>query len=248
MIEDLRLFKMNGIGNVGVVIISRQSSKRLPGKALIEINGKPVLKYIIERLETVFNKKSMVIATSLDTSDDAIEEFAHKEGIDCYRGSLENVALRFYEAAAQKGWEYAIRISGDNVFVNLEAIVAMLNELERNDYIFLSNKKDQTFPTGMSVEIVKMDYYQLKLRSICEEDRFKEHVTMYFYERDNPKKHYYYYNTLVPEAAGIELALDTPNDFYKISTIINGFTKPHWDYYLKEIFDIWKKLKQDNLL
>ncbi len=227
---------------IGVVILSRYSSKRLPGKAVIQINGKEVLKYIIERLETIFSKSSLIIATSNDESDDAIEKFSEREGVKCYRGSLDNVASRFYEAACQKGWKYAVRICGDNIFVNIEAITSMLQALRKKDYTFLTNTKGRTFPTGMSVEIVKLDYYKNLLDKINKVDKYKEHVTLYFYEKDPPKNHYYLYNKAVPEAAGTQLALDTPDDFKKIQNIINQFSKPHWEYGLKEIFEICKKL------
>ena len=233
------------MNKIGVVILSRYSSKRLPGKALIQINGKEVLKYIIERLETIFNKSSLIIATSTDKSDDVIEKFSKQEGVKCYRGSLNNVASRFYEAASQKGWEYAIRICGDNIFVDIKTITSMLQALEKKDYIFLSNKKDRTFPIGMTVDIVKLDYYKNLLGKINKKDKYKEHVTLYFYEKDNPKNHYYFYNNEVPEAAGIQLALDTPEDLEKIQNIINQFSKPHWEYNLKEIFKICKKLNYE---
>jgi len=227
---------------IGIVILSRYLSKRLPGKALIQINGKEVLKYIIEKLETIFKKSSLIIATSTDKSDDVIERFSKQEGIKCYRGSLNNVASRFYEAASQKGWEYVIRICGDNIFVDIETITSMLQVLEKRDYVLLSNLKGRTFPKGMSVEIVKLDYYKNLLDKINKKDKYKEHVTLYFYEKDPPKNHYYFYNNEIPEAAGIQLALDTPEDLEKIQNIINQFSKPHWEYGLKEIFKIYKKL------
>ncbi|UUX92248.1 cytidylyltransferase domain-containing protein [Methanoplanus endosymbiosus] len=227
--------------DVGVVIICRQSSTRLPGKALLEIDGKPILKYILERLMTIFDKSSIIIATSIEKEDDGIENFADKEGIDCYRGSLNNVAIRFYKAAAQKGWDYAIRINGDNVFVNTEAITALLTELNQNHYLFLTNKKDQTFPTGMSVEIVNIDYYKAKLDEICEEDKYMEHVTLLFYDIFSCE-HKYYYNTSVPEAAKLQLALDTPEDLYKIKQIISKFSEDHRIYHLQQIYTIARDL------
>ena len=228
---------------IGVVILSRYSSKRLPDKALIQINGKEVLKYIIERLETIFSKSSLIIATSIDKSDDVIEKFSKREGIKCYRGSLDNVASRFYEAASREKWKYAIRICGDNIFVNTKTIASMLQALKKKDYTFLSNTKGRTFPTGMSIEIVKLDYYKNLLDRINKADKYKEHVALYFYEKDSPKNHYYFYNNAVPKAAGMQLALDTPDDLKKIQNIINQFSKPHWEYSLKEIFEICKKLK-----
>ena len=64
---------------IGVVILSRFSSNRLPGKALMEIGGKPILQYIIERISQVVDTEKIVIATSVENSDDKIEQFAQQE-------------------------------------------------------------------------------------------------------------------------------------------------------------------------
>lgn len=229
--------------NVGVVILSRYSSNRLPGKALIKIKEKEVLKYIIERLEKVFKKEFIVIATSTEASDDVIEEFSKKENIDCYRGSLNDVASRFYKAAYNKGWKYAIRVCGDNIFVNIETLNSMLGILNKKHYDFISNVKNRTFPIGMSIEIVRLEYFGSLLKKIKKSKRYKEHVTLYLYEKEKPGNHYFYYNKKVPEAAGMILSLDTAEDLERTRKIINQFTEPHWKYNLKEIFEIWKKIK-----
>ncbi len=92
----------------------------------MEIEGKKVLRYIIDRLLQVVDKDHIVLATSTAQSDDAIEGFAVQEGISCFRGSLEDVADRFYRAANQKSWDYAIRINGDNVFVDTQVLTDMI--------------------------------------------------------------------------------------------------------------------------
>jgi len=229
--------------NVGAVILSRYSSSRLPGKALIKIKDKEVLKYIIERLEKVFKREYIVIATSTETSDDVIEEFSKKENIYCYRGSLNDVASRFYEAAYKKGWEYAARVCGDSIFVNIEALNSMLDILNKKHYNFISNVKNRTFPIGMSAEIVNLKYFGGLLKKIKKSKRYKEHVTLYIYEKEKSGNHFFYYNKKVPEAAGITLSIDTAKDLYQTRKIVNQFNKPHWKYNLKEIFEIWQKIK-----
>lgn len=233
----------NSNKNVGAVILSRYSSSRLPGKALIKIKDKEILKYIIERLEKVFKREYIVIATSTEKSDDVIDEFAKKENIDCYRGSLNDVASRFYEAACKRGWEYAARVCGDSIFVNIEALNSMLGILNKKHYDFISNVKNRTFPIGMSAEIVNLKYFGDLLKKIKKSKRYKEHVTLYIYEEEESGNHYFYYNKKVPEAARITLSLDTAKDLEQIRKIINQFTKPHWKYNLEEIFEIWQKIK-----
>jgi spore coat polysaccharide biosynthesis protein SpsF len=226
----------------GVVVLSRYDSSRLPGKSLIDIEGKPVLSYIIERLMQVFDKESIVIATSNKASDNPIIKFAEESNIKYYRGSLENVAQRFYNAAIQNGFEYAVRINGDNVFADINLLKEMKKLAASGKYDFISNVKNRTYPKGMSIEIVRTNYFQDQMEIIQKSDRYKEHVTLYLYENTENGNHYYCFNEEVPEAAGIQLALDTPEDLLTCKQIISKFSKPHWNYNLKEIYEIFEEL------
>lgn len=214
---------------------------RLPGKALMMLNGKTVIETIVERLTQVLDLDDIVIATSVEDTDNPIVEFAHNKGFNIYRGSLENVAERFYLAAKKQDWDYAIRINGDNVFVDIKLLQQMIDVAKNNNYDFLSNVKDRTYPKGMSIEIVNLNYYKNLLEIINSSERYKEHVTLYLYENENIK-HYYFYNTKLPEAAGIQLALDTKEDFERTKKIMSKFAENHTKYNLKDIFDIYKKL------
>jgi spore coat polysaccharide biosynthesis protein SpsF len=225
--------------NIGIVILSRYSSSRLPGKALMKIQDKTVLDYIIERLLQVVTRDQMVLATSSEPSDDPIAAFARSRNIHCHRGSLENVAERFYNAAKERKWEYAIRINGDNIFVDILLLKKMVGFAQSESYDFISNVKDRTFPKGMSIEIARVAYYAQHLETINASPYFREHVMVYLYNEPNGKK-FYVQNHELPEAAGIQFALDTAEDYKRTSEIISHFDKPHWEYNLMEIFKIYK--------
>ena len=55
------------------------------------------------------------MATSTDSSDDILAEIAHREDVLLFRGSLENLSLRFYEAAKQFDLDHIVRITGDDI-------------------------------------------------------------------------------------------------------------------------------------
>ena len=222
----------------GIVILSRYSSSRLPGKALRIMLGKTVLTYIVERLLQVVPLENIVLATSEEASDDPIEAFAKAAGVKCYRGSLENVAQRFHDAAAAQGWEYATRINGDNIFADTDVLRDMIALAETGQYDFVSNVKGRTFPKGMSVEIVRLKHYADLLPTIYASPQYREHVTLYLYEHDAGQTYYYYMNDALPEASGIQLALDTQEDWDRTLHIMQQFTAPHWTYNMKDILTI----------
>ncbi|MBN2900104.1 MAG: hypothetical protein JXO44_15165 [Clostridia bacterium] len=236
------------MSRIGAIVLSRYSSTRLPGKALMEIENKKILEYIIERLQTVLPLHDIVIATSDEDSDNQIECFCQERGIRCYRGDLDDVAKRFYDAARFGGFDYAIRINGDNVLIDTDVLKDMIDICKTKAYDFLSNVKGRTFPKGMSVEIVNVPYYEALLDVIETSDYFKEHVMVYLYEHGSQERHYYYMNTTFPEAAGIQFALDTKEDFENIRRIISKFKRPHFEYNMKEIFEIWKENTCDHKL
>jgi len=218
------------------------TSSRLPGKALMKVKGKPVLAYILERVEKVVDRENIIIATSLELSDDPIVQFAKKKDINCYRGSLTNVADRFYKAAEFYELDYAVRINGDNILMDVNVLSQMLDILSRRQYTFLSNVKARTYPVGMSVEIIRVAYLKKFLKEISKTQRYLEHVLLYFYDNE-PTDSYFLKNNEVPEAAGLRLALDTKEDLEFIKRIIDCFDRPHWEYNLNEIVEFLNRIK-----
>ncbi len=224
---------------VGVIVLSRFNSSRLPGKALKKIKGKEVLTYIVERLSQVFTKDEIVIATSIEETDEPIINYCKNNNIKYYRGSLNNVAERFYEAGMHNNFDYLIRINGDNIFIDTDLLKELKEEALKNKYDFITNVKDRTYPKGMSIEVVRLTHYAKSLTYIKKSPILSEHVTLYYYENIlNDTSYFYKYNTEIKEVSGIQLALDTQEDFVKTEELICSFTKPHWKYNLHELYKI----------
>lgn len=196
----------------GIIILARLSSSRLPGKALRTIGNKKLIEHVIVRLLNVFEKETLVVATSTEDSDDILVEFVQTLGINTYRGSLNNVAKRFHDAAKFFQFDFAVRINGDNVLLDPFLVKEMLLKCMLTNANFMSNVKGRTFPKGMSIEIVKLDYFTENLSLIMKDSYFSEHVMAMFYGKENQVRHYYLYNYEYPEAIGIDLSLDDDND------------------------------------
>lgn len=228
---------------IGIIILSRFNSSRLPGKALLEIKGKPVLKYILERVSQVIDKSNIIIATSSEKTDDPIADFADKEEINCYRGSLNNVSERFLKASQNSGWDYTIRINGDNIFVDTNLLSEMIDLAKSGYYDFISNIDKRTFPKGMSIEIVKSSFYSEQYHKVIGNVNYKEHVMQHLYQSEIGMIKYVY-NIQRPEAAGYQLALDDQDDLKRTKFIIKHFTDAHWKYNLAEVYTILKEYKE----
>lgn len=223
---------------LGLVILARLSSSRLPGKALKQIAGKSVLQHIVDRLLTVAPKNQIILACSDEPSDDPLEKFASEINLAVYRGSLSRVGERFLAAAQSLNCDYAARINGDNLFLDPEILQHMMREAASDKFRFLSNVQGRTFPKGMSVEIVDMHYYATQLDRIKADDYCNEHVMVCLYKDPPPTDHFYLQNNDLPQAAGIQLALDTPEDFERSSYMLEHMPAGHYD--LKTTFEYYR--------
>jgi spore coat polysaccharide biosynthesis protein SpsF len=235
--QQKKLEKENKNMIVGVAILSRYNSSRLPGKALKEINGKTILKYIYERVNKILSSNQIIIATSEEKSDDIISNYCEQQHWKYYRGSLDNVAERFYESGEKLDVDYIIRINGDNLFLDIPLLENMVRLAETGKYDFISNVKGRTYPKGMSIEIVRISHYNYLLKDINKEKKYQEHVTLYLYENELDSYHFVY-NDELKKMAGIQLAIDTKEDFEKATAVINLFDRDHTNYNIKSISEI----------
>ena len=77
------------------IIQARMGSKRLPGKTLKLMNGKPMLEQLLLNLKGSKYVKKFVVATSHTQKDYAIENFCKNKRILFYRGYENNVLSMF---------------------------------------------------------------------------------------------------------------------------------------------------------
>ncbi|RVU42585.1 hypothetical protein EA187_15465 [Lujinxingia sediminis] len=222
---------------VGAVVVSRYSSSRLPGKALMPLGGRPLLGFVLERLTHALPLDDIVVATSVESSDDPIARFCRAEGVSCYRGDLHDVAGRFAGAARTAGFDFAARINGDNAFVDIPTLRQMIAIARNNHLDFLSNVDGRTFPVGMSIEILRTAFYIRHLNHLTRHDHL-EHVTLALYQRPHLGRRLYVYNTHHPEAAGLHLAIDELPDLIFARSLVARMHGPHTDYDLARLLQL----------
>ena len=103
---------------VTAIIQARMQSKRLPGKSMKEIAGKPLLAHVIDRAKAMEGVGAVVVATC--DGNQPIVELAASMGVQSFVGSEANVLDRYYLSALQAGGDYIVRITGDNPFTDVE--------------------------------------------------------------------------------------------------------------------------------
>src|SRR6185295_19366594 len=207
------------------VIQARASSQRLPGKILKPLCGRPMLDHLLEGLAHAAQLDDLVIATSLDPSDDATEAFAEERGVACFRGSLENVALRMLAAGESRQAGAVARINGDRPLLD-PAIVDRGVQLFREGGVdIVTNVRPRSFPKGQSVEVIAIDALRRAVASMsAAEDR--EHVTPFIYARPQEfPLHSFAAETPRPE---LQLSVDDAADFERCAAIVRALRVPAW--------------------
>jgi spore coat polysaccharide biosynthesis protein SpsF len=231
---------------IGIVILSRFNSSRLPGKALRLLHGKPLLGHIVERLRTGLPDVPITLATSTEATDNPIEDFARQYHIRCYRGSLNNVAERFLMAAESSGFDYAVRITGDSLFIDPALVETLIAQVHAGNYDFVSNRKFQQYPIGQSVEIVRTAFYRRYFPAFSEPGDF-EHVTEYFHKHaDNIEMNAYHHHNPDGTFRAVSLAIDTPEDFALAARAMQVLQHKFSACAYRDVYQLYLKLKGED--
>lgn len=220
--------------SVTILVQARMASRRLPGKSLRPIRGRPMLQYVLERLQHCRESGDLAVCTSTSAEDDAIATLCQSLGVACFRGSHLNVAERFMQALDHFGARAFVRICGDSPLID-PAIVdeAMARLLEGEDEI-VTNNLLRTFPAGQTVEAFRSQTYRRGFARMQHSDEL-EHVTRHFYRYADRFRILNFTNET--DLSNLRLSVDGEEDLARVEGILGQMTRPHWDYGLREIVD-----------
>ena len=140
------------------IVQARMSSKRLPGKVLYPLAGRPVIEHIVNRLRKSIYIDKIVIATSNDNSDNQIEDWCNINCVEIYRGSLDDVLDRFYQAANQYKARNVLRITADCPVIDFKIIDEVIENYFASDFDYYGLQGE--FPDGLDCTIIS--YNSLK--------------------------------------------------------------------------------------
>lgn len=167
------------------ILQARMSSSRLPGKVLKDIVGKPMILRQVERIRRATSLDRLLIATSDDPSDDPLYATCLDNGLSCFRGSLDDVLDRFYQAAKEFHPDYIVRLTGDCPLTDPDVIDKVVAFGITGSYDYASNTLKPTFPDGLDVEMTRFECLETAWREALLPAQ-REHVTSFIYQ--NPER------------------------------------------------------------
>lgn len=198
------------------------TSSRLPGKVLLPAAGKPMLLHLVSRLQKVPSIAEIVLATTANSSDDVLADFAGIAGISCFRGSEEDVMSRVIGAAESVEADVVVEITGDCPVIDPEIIEQTIQMYIHNPCDYASNVVVRCYPMGMDTQVFGLDVLK-KSFSMTDEPLDREHVTRHI--RQNPEM-FNLLHLIAPQSLWwpeLALTLDEERDYELLKRVIESF-------------------------
>ena len=212
-----------------LIVQVRTTSTRLPNKILYECYKKMTfLEYFYLRISKSKLIDRIIIATTINKTDDIIEDICIRNKWLYYRGSENDVLDRFYQTANKFKSKNIIRITSDCPLVDYKLIddqIKTFYELCNIDCLSIKYHGSHGFPDGTNGEIFSFEALKISWEKAKKQFE-REHVTTYIHNNLRKK----IYNIFIPNNIKIKLdklhlSLDTKQDLINLRKIINYFNE-----------------------
>ena len=204
------------------VVQARTGSTRLPGKVLADVDGRPMLAFMLERLARL-RVDRLVVATSDLARDDPIVEVVTGMGLASVRGPESDVLARFRVAMETYPSDVVVRMTADCPLIDPEVVERVIERRQETGADYASNTIVRTFPDGLDVEV----FTATALREAAAEavDPYeREHVTPFIYWR--PERYRLAELVMESDASGARWTVDTAEDLEHVRTIVAALPDP----------------------
>lgn len=219
------------------IIQARLGSTRLPGKVLLDLEGRTVLEHVFRRVKSSKLVTDVIVATTINKEDLNIVKLCGNLGINVYCGSEDDVLDRYYQTARLFGADHIVRITSDCPLIDPVLIdeVITLHVREKADYT--SNTIKETYPDGEDIEVFTFKALKeaWKKANLSSE---REHVTPFM--RKNPafKLVNHEYNK---DLSHKRWTLDNPEDYEFIKSIYKNIYNKNPGFSMMEILEFIDK-------
>ena len=219
------------------VIQARMTSSRLPGKVMKVLSNELVIEHVINRLKRCSKISQIIVATSIDASDNILVDWCQVNQIEYYRGSLNDVLARYYEVAKIYNLHSIVRITADCPLIDPEIVDEVVTNFMNGDYDFYALAGD--FPDGLDCSVFSMSALQKSYEEAAKLSE-REHIGAYI--ENNPSKfkigglHKFKGQGL----GGHRWTLDEPLDFKFLSIVCKALENKNKYFLSKDIITFLK--------
>jgi spore coat polysaccharide biosynthesis protein SpsF len=203
-------------------IEARMTSTRLQGKVLMPCVGRPMLELMVERIRRSRYIDAIVVATTINATDDPIVELVQRLGIRFYRGSEFDVAGRVTSAMQQAKADIVVQLTADCPIIDPEIIDQLVRIYSANEFDHVSNTILRSYPDGLDVQVASLAILE-QCYAWCETDEDREHL---FYTIRKHRDKITTFQVLAPPELcwpQWRWTLDTMDDYHRICRIYEHF-------------------------
>ncbi len=203
------------------IVQARMDSTRLGGKILRILGDREVLWHVVDRSRRIRQVDQVVVATTVKPTDDVTASFCRDNGIDCFRGSDEDVLDRFYGAAREYGADHIVRITADCPVLDPVIVEGIIDAYFREGYDVC--RPGTEFPDGLDCAIFSFAVLEDTWKNATlPSDR--EHISPYM-ERHTDR----YRVGMVDTLTGLghhRWTLDEPEDYQFLQELFKRLYRP----------------------
>lgn len=185
-------------------------SRRLPGKSLEDINGKPLLWHVLDRAQRIKSKDVVILATPDSKENDCLTKIATDTGSMIFRGSENDVLSRYYYAALDIDADVIVRITGDCPLLDPAKCDRVINAFHNSCQDYVANAFPvRTVPSGLECEVFSFEALRLAHYN-ANSSHDREHVTPWMQTNI----------TAINPTLGEKLSVDTEDDLERVRAIV----------------------------
>lgn len=224
-------------------IEARMSATRLPGKVLMPLAGKPALERLIERMKRSRYLDEIVVATTMNDSDDPIVDSAKRLGVKYFRGSENDVLSRVLNAAKSADGDIIVEITGDCPLTDWRLIDRGIEEFFSGDYDYAANTIKRSYPDGFDVEVFPVSVLD-RVGKMTDDPIDRVHVSYYIYNHPEifrllnwmPEKECYW-----PD---LRVTLDEKADYELLNAIFEALLPVNEDFSVRDVVNLLRNNPQ----
>jgi len=199
------------------IIQCRTGSTRLVEKALMHLDGRPMIQLYIQRCKRIKGLDVLVLATTEKPEDNILEEIALTEGIEVFRGSENDLVDRYLKCALKYEAELIVRLCADNPLIEYEEVESLINSFCHEEYLHTNSGDFQDIADGLGAELYHIDALKWLDRTLAKDDaKYREHPHLIFNEMN------------------LLITVPLKEDYPKVKLDLN--TREEYNY-IKAIFD-----------
>lgn len=225
---------------LGAVIQARMDSKRLPGKVMMPLLGKPILWHVVNRLKHSKKIEKIIIATTNNDIDRNIVEFSDNNNIDFFCGSEEDVLDRYYQASVKFNLKHIVRVTSDCPMIDPQVTDKVIGEYigKSGEVNYTSNIHPPTYPDGLDTEVFSFTALETAWKKAKKKYQ-REHVTPFIWEQPNRFKLINVVND--EDLSFMRWTVDEEKDFIFVEKVFKELHPKKEIFLMNDVLELLKK-------